>query len=982
MSKYYNVNIDSGTAAGPYTVYHTEVNPSNIATLFSNAQPAVNLTYYSIVSNNGVIVIVPDDATRIILYNQECDTYEDNLVTYTITAGSSNVNEGESITLNVTTKNVPENTVLYWKINYNNSSSDPDFFTSVTGTTTIVNKVSTFSVSLESDLTTEGSETFYVELRTDSISGTIVDSTDIITINDTSRYYYYLVRDTYNCEAYGGPTAYYKVNTDYGNNKLVKVNGGDGSNKWLERDESQQNGSNTASFVDVTNCVQGTPTYSINEPSSTVDEGATVTFTVSTTYVRDGTTLYWKVNTNDTSQNPTETNDFTTYTLSGTTTISNGSGGATFTIIRNDLLTEGSESFYMELRARGIDGPLVDTSGVVTINDTSTTPPTYSISGPNSVNENASAVFNVTTTDVPDGTILYWRVNYNSSTDSSDFGGTSGDVTINNNSGTFSVSIANDSKTEGTETFRVDLFTDNLRGTTAIDTSDVVQILDTSTYPGVSFTYLQTCNGTSNASGRVTFTDVTGGDSGPYEVTINGTDWSTWTGGSFRIDNIGDGNYNLRARDFSENYSSISTITVDCYRAPTYAISASPVTINEPGSVTFTVTTQYVPNGTTLYWVTEYESGSSSGSADFNNSTGTVTINSAGTATFNIGIEADNFTEGTETFKVRLRTGSTSGNNVATSQTITIGDTSVNTQPIWVSRNYITCYSCTNYTVYQNTNPNSPPSIKDYYRIGESGPIQAGAPTGGNCNTDPNYTETFGCNGCTRYKTLTKTNPCSSAESPKVEIVSLNSVNCYQEGVNCCAQSTTPNYVFEGSYGCSGCAKYEILVDRNVCTSGQYGSTTNGSVVDENSAFCHQTGDCCGQSTASNYLTVSSECIGGFITEYRQDANLCSPTFGPQYQISVPTNVRCYTYYGAFATTCSEAIAENYTIDIYTDGTSYRMGSANGSPAQGTYYSKLYMDNNAESDYRYSPLMHTFESGQLNLSLIGCQLYDNTGQIT
>ena len=447
MSKYYNVNIDSGTAAGPYTVYHTEVNPSNIATLFSNAQPAVNLTYYSIVSNNGVIVIVPDDATRVILYNQECDTYEDNLVTYTITAGSSNVNEGESITLNVTTKNVPENTVLYWKINYNNSSSDPDFFTSVTGTTTIVNKVSTFSVSLESDLAKEGSETFYVELLTGSILGDIVDSTDIITINDTSRYYYYLVRDTYNCEAYGSPTAYYKVNTDYGNNKLVKVNGGDGSNKWLERDESQQNGSNTASFVDVTNCVQGTPTYSINEPSSTVDEGATVTFTVSTTYVRDGTTLYWKVNTNDTSQNPSETNDFTTYTLTGTTTISNGSGGTTFTIIRNDLLTEGSESFYMELRARGIDGPLVDTSGVVTINDTSTTPPTYNITGPTTVNENASAVFNVTTTDVPDGTVLYWRVNYNNeSTDSNDFGTTSGTVTINNNSGSISVSITNDNK--------------------------------------------------------------------------------------------------------------------------------------------------------------------------------------------------------------------------------------------------------------------------------------------------------------------------------------------------------------------------------------------------------------------------------------------------------------------------------------------------------------------------------------------------------
>ena len=974
MSKYYNVNIDSGTAAGPYTVYHTEVNPSNIATLFSNAQPAVNITHYSIISNNGVLVIVPDDATRIILYNQECDTYEDNLVTYTITAGSSNVNEGESITLNVTTKNVPDNTVLYWKINYNNSSSDPDFFTAVTGTTTIVNRVSTFSVSLESDLTTEGSETFYVELRTDSISGTIVDSTDIITINDTSRYYYYLVKDTYNCEAYGNATAYYKVNTDYGDEKLVKVNG-QGDNKWLMRNESQQNDGDTASFVDVTNCVQGTPTYSITEPQSNVDEGSTVVFAINTTYVRDYTTLYWKINFNSSS----ESSDFVTYTLSGTTTIINGSGVAEVRIYNdqeNDI--PSLETFYMELRAKSATGPIVATSGIVSINDTSLSAPTYNITGPTTVNENASAVFNVTTTNLPNGTVLYWRVNYNNeSTDSNDFETTSGTVTINNNSGSISVSTTNDNITEGTELFRVDLMTSGLRNADAVATTLPVQILDTSTYPTVQFTYSQTCIGTSSTSGRVTFTNVTGGNGGPYYVTINGTDWSEWTGSSFRIDNIADGTYNLRAKDGLENLSSISSITVDCYRAPTYSISASPLTINEPGAVTFSVTTQYVPNGTTLYWTTEHEIGSSS-PADFYPSTGTVTINSVGTGTFDVGILADNFTDGTETFKVRLRTGGLSGNNiVATSQTITIYDTSVNTQPIWVSRNYITCYNCTNYTVYQNTNPNSPPSIKDYYRIGESGPTQSGAPTGGVCNTDAVYgSPTYGCSGCTKVTTRTNINPCSYA-SPIVTTES-DSGYCFSTGQNCCGSSNRiANYQPIEVYECDGCQRYQLLQDINPCSSTSGNRIRGNAVGGGNNADC---GGCCGQSTTpvySQYVSERCDENTGVIYVTYSNTNPCALYAGTEERAS---DRRCaaWTSAGSFHYTCADAIAGTYNTDpqnglvqpftIVGRNGEYRFDNSNGGVANGTFYDGGVTD----SSYPYYPRPHFFSNGSLTIGEYGC----------
>jgi hypothetical protein len=44
MAKKYHILITGGTSQGPYTVYYDSVNVSNIATLFSNSNPATNLS--------------------------------------------------------------------------------------------------------------------------------------------------------------------------------------------------------------------------------------------------------------------------------------------------------------------------------------------------------------------------------------------------------------------------------------------------------------------------------------------------------------------------------------------------------------------------------------------------------------------------------------------------------------------------------------------------------------------------------------------------------------------------------------------------------------------------------------------------------------------------------------------------------------------------------------------------------------------------
>ena len=113
------------------------------------------------------------------------------------------------------------------------------------------------------------------------------------------------------------------------------------------------------------------------------------------------------------------------------------------------------------------------------------------------------------------------------------------------------------------------------------------------------------------------------------------------------------------------------------YKAPTYTISPSTSSVNEGSTVTFTVNTTNISDGTTLYWTTNTVSGTVN-SSDFNDSatSGSFTItNGSGTITRTLANDAT--TEGSESFQLQVRTGSISGSIVATSSTVTIGDTSL-----------------------------------------------------------------------------------------------------------------------------------------------------------------------------------------------------------------------------------------------------------------------------------------------------------------
>jgi uncharacterized delta-60 repeat protein len=100
-------------------------------------------------------------------------------VAYSQSASANNTNEASALTITINTTNVSDGTVLRWRI-----LDRLDDFAVNTDVFTITANSGTFSVTPTADQSTEGSETFRVQVE--KLSGTVLLTTDNITINDTS----------------------------------------------------------------------------------------------------------------------------------------------------------------------------------------------------------------------------------------------------------------------------------------------------------------------------------------------------------------------------------------------------------------------------------------------------------------------------------------------------------------------------------------------------------------------------------------------------------------------------------------------------------------------------------------------------------------------------------------------------------------------------------------------------------------------------
>ena len=111
-------------------------------------------------------------------------------------------------------------------------------------------------------------------------------------------------------------------------------------------------------------------------------------------------------------------------------------------------------------------------------------------------------------------------------------------------------------------------------------------------------------------------------------------------------------------------------------------ITQSSTTVNERGTVSFTVTTDAIGIGSsgTLYFSTAQITGLLA-TTDFTDGslTGSVGIDTSGVGSISRTIVGDRSTEESEVFQIEVRSGSTTGTLLATSENVTIYDTSVNT---------------------------------------------------------------------------------------------------------------------------------------------------------------------------------------------------------------------------------------------------------------------------------------------------------------
>ena len=426
----------------------------------------------------------------------------------------------------------------------------------------------------------------------------------------------------------------------------------------------------------------------------------TVTYTLTTVNVEDGTTIDWSIATGS----GITANDFVGG-LTGTATINTNT--ATWTVqAAADHVTEGTESFTLTLAstdsasndtttmsqdANGNGG--VALSATTSISDTSKTPQYNSISGAGSMAEGTSTFYTVNTSYFYQAATIGWEIDFtNSTATSADFtGATSGTVNMNSSgSGTIGVTIASDLINDN-ENFTIKLVGSDSNGIAGQDRSKLVTISNASfptysTFTGpATLTEGQTATYILSGSNILNGTQVGYVITGSSGFTKDDISLSSLTGyitmgsnntGTLSFTALEDNTVEsdetliitLNTQDEDGNTTGLpmSAETVISDAAPGYTLTG-PSSITEGNlslgvphiSASYLFTASNMVPGTTVYWeLRNY--GSSSNDVDFaadfvTTRTGSGQVQTNGNVVeleFSLQIASDSLNESNENFKV------------------------------------------------------------------------------------------------------------------------------------------------------------------------------------------------------------------------------------------------------------------------------------------------------------------------------------------
>lgn len=468
--------------------------------------------------------------------------------TYSLSLSKFNIAEGETFTGTVTTSNVVAGTVLYLAVLDGGTANAADF-TGLPTTVTIANKIGTFSATVALDGISELAESAQIGLYTDAAYTDLVASSGLLLISKSggevgvSGYAVSIIPatvaegasftatvtttnvpngtvlqltanpfDSASAVDLVGSPWNVTINNNTGTATIPTLVDGTSENtetlrlllKSAATGETVLATSNSVNIVDIT----AGSTYQMGMSHLIITEGTSFTITIQTTNVPNGTVLYI---TQDTTQSGNAAD------ISGiprTVTINNNTSTATGTVVA-DNLTEGAETTGFLLRTGSYTGPVVASSSPLLINDTSVTPAvSYTlVATPATVSESGIITVNITTTAVPNGTVVYASMGTTGTATTSDFSNTLWTVTINNNSGIFAANLIADLTTEGTETVDFVIKTGSQAGP-IVAVSNLVTISDTSNGGGGTnsgYTLLlspTSVNEGSTVTGTITTTNV------------------------------------------------------------------------------------------------------------------------------------------------------------------------------------------------------------------------------------------------------------------------------------------------------------------------------------------------------------------------------------------------------------------------------------------------------------------------------------------
>ena len=206
------------------------------------------------------------------------------------------------------------------------------------------------------------------------------------------------------------------------------------------------------------------PSYSISPSKTTMTENNdTVVFTVSTTAVPDGTSLFWKTNA-VAGQYSIDSPDFDSSFPTSYITINSTAATISLTTVP-DFITEGTEAFTISIHLTP-SSPALATSAPVYISDTSISGGGLSVNK-TSVRMGDTATFTATVQGYTSGTTLYWGLSGTAAPSRSVGSVTTGSFTVSGSTssatGTFNVTIATDTAIHPVETFSAQLYTDAAR---------------------------------------------------------------------------------------------------------------------------------------------------------------------------------------------------------------------------------------------------------------------------------------------------------------------------------------------------------------------------------------------------------------------------------------------------------------------------------------------------------------------------------------